>query len=359
MVKTLSRRSGPPDADRSKRATIFSVAESAGVSITTVSHVLNYPDRHKYSATVEKKVLAACRRLAYRPNVLARSLAKRTTPAVGLLCDSLDDHNITRAVNRAVELAATNGLHVVISTKPSEIPWANLLEEGRVGWIISIVESMINQSRELMNSRLLERIISVTPGPVVDALPVACRIWWDERRNGRLIADHLAELGHREIAVLAGSFADPECGCWRLQEVYRRANELGLAPRWIVNAEEDKTDIPASGQRMMQETLERFPDVTAVVCRQDYHAIGAYRALIRAGKHIPDNMALVGNMDLQRMLYLDPPLTSVASPIVEGVEKAMEIFLQTREGTAMAMENLDLSEYIRLVVRGSTVRTNL
>ncbi len=336
------------------RPTIFSVAESAGVSITTVSHILNYPDNHKYSEEAETRVLAACRRLEYKPNALARSLAKKTNSAIGLLCESLDDHNITRALNRAVELASANGLHVVISTKPAEIPWHNLLEEGRVNWIISIVESMFHQSHELTKPHLLEKIISVTPGPVDEELPVALRISWDDSRNGRLAVDHLAELGHREIAVLAGPYVDPETACWRLRSAWHRAGQLGLTVRWMTNPTEDKTDIPSSGQCMAQQVLEKYPNATAVLCRQDYHAIGVYRAFIRAGRRIPDDIAVMGNFDLQRMLYLDPPLTSVTSPVVEGVEKAMEFILSS--GKRPAGENVDLSDHIRLTVRGSTVK---
>jgi hypothetical protein len=90
----------------SSRPTIFSVAKEAGVSITAVSLILNHKKSHKYSPEVEAKVLAACQNLNYKPNSLARSLAKQTNSAIGILCQSLDDHNITRAVMGFMSLYA-------------------------------------------------------------------------------------------------------------------------------------------------------------------------------------------------------------------------------------------------------------
>jgi DNA-binding LacI/PurR family transcriptional regulator len=121
----------------------------------------------------------------------------------------------------------------------------------------------------------------------------------------------------------------------------------------MVNDREDKTDIPSSAQFMVRQVLETYPKVTAVFCRQDYHAIGAYRALIHAGKKIPDDVAVMGNFDLQRMLFLDPPLTSVTTPIVEGMEKAMEFILKPEDERRDKV--IDLSDRIKLCVRGSTV----
>jgi LacI family transcriptional regulator len=333
------------------RQRIQRIARTAGVSITTVSHILNYPKSHKYSRGVEDRVPAVCRQLEYKPNSLARSLAKKTNSAVGVICESLDDHNITRALNRTMELAAANGLHVVVSTRPAEIPWQNLLEEGRVQWVVSIVESMVQQSRDLMRPHLLERIISVTPEPVADKIPVQVRIFWNESRNGQLAMDHLADLGHREVAILAGRYGE-DTSSPRLESARLRAQERSMRVRWIMNPEERKDDIPDSGLRMTREVLENWPGVTAIYCRQDYHAIGVYRALMHAGRRIPEDMAVMGNFDLQRTLYLDPPLTSVATPVVLGVEKAMKFILE--ESREVRRKDEDLTDHIRLVVRGST-----
>jgi LacI family transcriptional regulator len=339
-------------ASSSSRPTIFSVAKEAGVSITAVSLILNHKKSHKYSPEVEARVLTACQNLNYKPNSLARSLAKQTNPAIGILCQSLDDHNITRAVNHTVELAAGHGFHVVVCTKPSEIHWQTLLEEGRVGWIISIMEDMVHRSQELMQSNFLERVISVSPGPIEEQIPVGARISWDENRNGRLIADHLFSLGHREIALLAGM--NIERGGHRIASTRARAEELGLGFHLITDREEDVNDIPASGERMMKEALEHYPGVTAVVCRQDYQAIGVYRRLMRAGKHIPDDMAVVGNFNLQSKLFLDPGLTSVSCPSVEGIEQAMEFILNPERRN---VKDMDLTDKIELVVRRSTVKS--
>ena len=70
---------------------------------------------------------------------------------------------------------------------------------------------------------------------------------------------------------------------------------------------------------MMRKVLDEFPKVTAVICRQDYHAVGVYRELHRRGLRIPADMAVMGHQNLQPGLHLEPGLTSVATPVVLGL----------------------------------------
>jgi DNA-binding LacI/PurR family transcriptional regulator len=117
---------------------------------------------------------------------------------------------------------------------------------------------------------------------------------------------------------------------------------------------ENTEDIPTSGEVMTRQILERFPGVTAIVCRQDLHAVGVYRELHRVGKRIPEDIAVIGHFNLQPILYLDPSLTSVQAPMVEAIEAAMDFVINSKEtGEAMVR---DFTEYHRLIVRASTVK---
>lgn len=333
------------------KPTIFSVARSAGVSITAVSLILNHPGKHRYSSEVERRVQEACRKLRYKPNSMARSLAKQTNPGIGLLCDSLSDFNITRAVQRVVEIASANGLHVVVTTNPSKIPWQNLLDEGRVSWIIAIGDYMIDRAKELQSPHFLNRIISVCSGPIPpETMPVAFRVTWDSNRHGLLAADHLASLGHKEVGILAGRDVEIETATQRVSTAYHRLSELGIKAHWITDASEDRESMPRSGQLQAQALLDRHPNTTAIICRNDYHAVGAYREIHRRWLEIPRQMAVVGNFNLQSMLYLDPPLTSVDAPLVQAVERAMG-FIASQEHAHGVVE---LSEDVKLIVREST-----
>ena len=124
----LARKDGQRKSPRGPaRPTIVSVAEMAGVSITAVSRILNHSDSHRYSKEVEARVRQVCEKVAYRPSSMARSLAKQTNPGIGILCQSLTDVNIVRVVDRAVELAAAHGLHMVVS---SDAPPAERVASG-------------------------------------------------------------------------------------------------------------------------------------------------------------------------------------------------------------------------------------
>ncbi len=114
-----------------------------------------------------------------------------------------------------------------------------------------------------------------------------------------------------------------------------------------------RVPLPALGETK-RAILETYPKVTAVICRQDYQAIGVYRQLMRIGKHVPDDTAVVGNFNLQSKLFLDPGLTSVSCPSVEGIERAMEFILNPER---RSVKDVDLTDKIELVVRGSTVKS--
>jgi LacI family transcriptional regulator len=339
--------------NKSSRPTIFSVAKEAGVSISTVSRVLNHADLQEYSAEVKSKVVAASKKLNYRPNAMARSLARQTNPGIGVLCPSLTDINITRALDRIVEIAETHQRHVVVTTHPEKVPWANLLDDGTVGWVIAINHFMVEQSDDLILPETLERVIAVTTLPQEYVKRTfALSVTWDTARQGELIAEHLAEMGHKEVAMLAGLRTKPDEVPARLRALDERACELGITIHSVYNPNETKEDISLSGRVMMQEVLAKYPRVTAVICRQDYHAIGVYAELYQTGKRIPEDMAVIGAYNLQRILQFCPALTSADAPLVEGVEFAMNFLLGKEDA---GTRHVDLTDHIRLWQRESTV----
>jgi DNA-binding LacI/PurR family transcriptional regulator len=336
------------------RATIEILSRRLNLSKSTVSRVMNNYPNSGISESTRKRVLEACRDAGYTPNAVARALATKSNSGIGLLCDSLTDYCVMQVVRRAVEIAAQYGRHVVISTEPDTIPWINLLHEGRVGWIIAIGDYMTTRSDDFKEPELLDRIVSVCEGPYKEILPIKYKFTWDMNRAGIMAMDHLAELGHREVAVLAGPFPDQSYAPPRSLSAYRRAGELGLTAHWIVNMDENLEDIPASGQAMTRQILERYPNVTAIVCRQDLHAVGVYRELHRVGKHIPEDIAVIGHFNLQPVLYLDPPLTSIQTPLLRATESAMYFVISHEEKCETKVA--DFTEFHELIVRDSTVK---
>ena len=335
------------------RPTIYSVAKAVGVSVSTVSHIINHPGKYRYSRETQQRVREACDNLQYSPNALARSLANQTNPAIGLVCDSLTDVNITRAVDRIVELATMQGRHVVVTTHPERLPWTTLLDQGTVDWIIVLNQNLVEYADHLLLPRSLQRIIGIGPLPIYTPRPFGHQIVWDTTRSAILAIDHLAELGHREIAILAGLYTRPQDSVPRIKAAYEHAATLGIKAHWISHAQEKREDIGGSGRLMTQDVLKNHPGVTAIYCRQDYHVVGVYHELHKAGKQVPGDMAVIGNFNLQDILQFYPPLTSVDAPLVKGAEVAMD-FVQM-EGQGAKGEGADLTDHITLIKPQSTM----
>ncbi len=336
------------------RMTITEVARRLGVSAGTVSRVVNDSPNSGISAQTRKRVLAECSRVGYKPNAMARALVTRENPGIGLLCNSLLDYNIMRAVQEGLKLATRLGRHVVISTDLDGTTWLDLLREGRVGWVITLARGIPGEVvRDQLDEDLLNRVIRIWEGPMKKPSASPFTVTWDSGVAGKMAVEHLAQLGHREIAVLAGPFEEPEDRFPRIASSYFRGRELGLTVRWITNSEEQGGMIPQSGQEMMRKVLEEFPKVTAVICRQDYHAVGVYRELHRRGLRILEDMAVMGHQNLQPGLHLEPGLTSVATPVVQAVEIALRFAIEGQKNFSERV--YDLTSFCRLIPRASTV----
>ena len=142
-----------------------------------------------------------------------------------------------------------------------------------------------------------------------DPVPGVPAILSDNRAGGRIATDHLLRLGHRSIGHLS---APPTHGAAapRLAGVRDALGAAGLNPEGPATATGDGH--VAGGQRAMNELMERAPDVTAVVCYNDMTAIGAIRSLRARGRHVPQDVSVVGFDDLDIAGYVDPTLTTVA-----------------------------------------------
>ena len=189
----------------------------------------------------------------------------------------------------------------------------------------------------------------------------------DDRAGARMAAEHLLGLGHRRLGVVLGRLgADVRQGAVdaRLLEQatvriararmdgYREAvRDAGLDPDSLVVWESGE-NAPDAGQRAAREVLERYPDVTALLCFSDQLAIGATTAAGSIGRAVPADLSIVGFDDIPRARAMDPPLTTVRQPLVDKGRAAAELLLgQITDGARRRMELP-----IELVVRSSSGR---
>lgn len=331
--------------------TIKDVAKRAGVSTSTVSHVINKTRR--VSDALEQRVLAAMDELDYRPNILARSLRVRESRTIGVVVPD-NSNPFFAEMARAIENRVFgDGYSVFLCNsdgqEAKERAYVNSLVLKRVDGVIFITSGGTTEPLE-------ELVRHDTPVVVVDRevpLSLADVVLLDNRTGGVLATRHLIELGHRLIACITGpSMLTPSAD--RVLGYRQAMEEAGLSVRaeWILPGDFRS----ASGQRAMARLLALPEPPTAVFACNDLMAIGAMRALRAAGIHIPADVSLVGFDDIPLASEVTPALTTVAQPIAEMGSIAVELLL------SRINDKRDLTQTERrvlkptLVVRDSTAK---
>ncbi|MCX7976366.1 MAG: LacI family transcriptional regulator [Bellilinea sp.] len=303
--------------------TIREVASRAGVSPTTVSHVIN--NTRFVSAEARQRVLEAMAELNYRPNVLARSLRRGETRTLGLILP--DSANPFFAeIARAIEDAAFSaGYNVILGNSENELAkeqvYVDVLVNKQVDGLIFLASgdhspSLEHLVRDGLPVVVVDRRLS---GLEVDT------VLTDNLQGGLSAARFLLELGHRRIACITGpSNLTPSAE--RVIGFRRALEEAGMAVEENLIRKGDFH--PRSGYRAALELIEYQPRPTAIFICNDMMAIGALRALSEAGLLVPQDCSLVGFDDIELASYVTPPLTTIRQDKTALAEAAVQLLLE-------------------------------
>ena len=328
--------------------TIYEVAERAGVSLSTVSRVLN--GKASVNKVLKERVEKAVKELNYRPNSVARSLANNRTDSVGVLVPELNAPffgDLMQAVESTLRAADK---HVIISVG------RNCLEPEKdaVEFLISRnCDALIMHAEALSDEYLLELNQSKLPVALVnrqvEGLPEACTSL-DNEKGGYLATRHLLELGHKDIAYISGP-TDKCDASLRLEGHKRALSEAGLPinPQLIFNGDYSEED----GKIGLLELMARDVPFTALVCANDWMASGAISCARDLGMSLPHDLSVVGFDDVVFAHHVFPRLTTVSNPIAEMAEMSAKYILNKVYGQA---NNVQLYFEPSLVVRESTVK---
>jgi LacI family transcriptional regulator len=329
--------------------TMKRIAADLGVSITTVSKVLN--NHADIGPVTRAKVLARVDELGYRPNAVARSLSLRRTHTLGVVIPDLMHSFFVEIVAgiEAVASARGYGLLLCSSTENSRKERSEL-EMLRARQVDGIVIASVHGSN---NSELLQRIAANRGALVMidrdDHPRVRChRVLTDDELVGRMATAHLLSLGRRAVAHIAG----PALTHARRREAgYLEAlADAGITPQegWIARG----GFMEADGYRAMKELLTIDPPIDAVFAANDPAAIGAMHAIWEAGLTVPDDIAIVGAGDISHGGLLRVPLTTISWAKEELGRRAAELLLDQIGGRDDATFRRVVVPP-RLVVRGS------
>jgi LacI family transcriptional regulator, galactose operon repressor len=338
---------------------IYEVARAAGISVATVSRVLN--DKGPVRAETRQRVLDAVERLGYVPHSAARSLSTRRTMSIGVLLPDMHGAFFGEIV-RGIDLAArAAGYHLLVSGSHSDAAeTAALLQtlHGRVDGLILMTPAL---GHAWLDKVLPRRVPVVLLNPRSE--PAAgdddgaagrhdsLRI--DNQLGARLAVEHLIGLGHRSIAFVGGP-ADNADAAERLAG-YREALEQGGLP--IVPRLEMAGDFgEESGLQAGAKMAALMPHPTAIFAANDAMAIGCLAAMRERGLRVPEDVSLVGFDDVPIARYLTPALTTVQVPIAELGRQAMARLLAAVDGRPGHPEGGPMHTVIAptLAIRAST-----
>ncbi len=308
-----------------RSASVKDVAAAAGVSLGTVSNVLNRPDR--VSPDTRAKVLKAVAELGFVRNESARQLRAGTSRTLAYVM--LDARNpfftdVAQGIDAAAEAA---GLSLVLCNSRNlgdrELSHLNLLEQQRVqGILVTPVDP---------DSPTLEQVAGRgTPVVVVDRHRPDnrfCSVAVDDVLGGRLAVEHLLDRGHTRVAYIGGPLHLGQVRD-RLQGARSAWSAAGLPPEDLVELVTSDLIVAEgreAGQRLAGIPAPRRP--TAAFCANDLLALGLLQQAIGSGLRVPEELAIVGYDDIEFAAAAAVPLTSVRQPRQELGRTAAELVL--------------------------------
>ncbi|MDI2129399.1 LacI family DNA-binding transcriptional regulator [Yinghuangia seranimata] len=329
---------------------IKDVARQAGVSVGTVSNVINNPEL--VSDDTRIRVRAAIERLGYVRSDTARQLRAGQSRIVAMLVLDLANPFFAEVAKGAERALRDADLGVMVcnsaGSTSEESEYLSLFAEQRVRGVLVTPADTSGRAVETLRSRGI-------PFVLVDrSLPAdqGCSVSIDDVLGGSMAVRHLLSAGHRRIAYVGGPM--------HLAQVRDRyaggleaVREAGLGDDAFLPLDSDRLDVSA-GRDAGARLLGLAPRPTAVFCANDLLALGVLQSLYAAGVRVPHDIALVGYDDIEFAAAAAVPLTSVRQPAARIGRTAAELLLQETDGAEAAHTHQRIVLQPELVVRDSS-----
>lgn len=328
-------------------ASITDVAKHAGVSVTTVSKVINnYTD---VSEKTRKKVNESIRLLRYEPNVVARGLVKKRSWTIGILLHNIMTNPFVSEMMSGMQKAlASSGYDLLHLSADFNDPDYSVIRHCSSRNVDGMVVFGISRDNKIP----MDLVKAELPTMFVDTDLIGRRAGYitADNRNGILaVMEHLYELGHRKIAFVSG-YLGYVAGRTRFEGYQQGLRQFQLP--YYSNYVEISNFDSAGGYNAMQNLLKLPDRPTAVVCTSDVMAIGVMNAVADAGLSVPDDVSVVGFDNTAFASIVKPGLTTVSQNIFSIGERVIHQLIEL-------VENPDYSppvlvEPIELIIRQST-----
>lgn len=304
------------------KVTIYDVADRAGVAISTVSRVLN--NSTDVSEPTRVRVLKAIEDLQFRPDRTAKSLAQKQSKsfAVAIPTFTMPFHTELlkgirfRLRNHDIDLLLCD----LGSTSPNQT-LLNFLKRGAVDGLLLVGVPIEERIAEELRALHAPVVLIGTKHDDFDSF------FWDDQAGGAAAINHLIELGHERIAIIT-SHTPSMVQDDRVRGAQQALQKAGLESGLVFTGQTEKHAgfSEEAGYEAMERILEVRPPVTAAFAMSDVQAIGACKAARDAGKHIPEDVAIVGYDDIKTSYYIG--LSTVDQRMHWVGEEATELLLE-------------------------------
>ncbi|MEO3755322.1 LacI family DNA-binding transcriptional regulator [Streptomyces sp. B6B3] len=329
---------------------IKEVARQAGVSVGTVSNVINRP--HMVAEETRQRVQAAIDELGYVRSESARQLRAGQSRIIALLVLDMANPFFVDVATGAERVARASKLGVMLcnsaQSTSEEADYLGLFAEQRVRGVLVTPADLSGRSltdfrRHGIPFVFVDRVLPSAEG---------CSVSVDDVLGGTLAVRHLLAQGHPEVAYVSGPMSLQQCQD-RRQGALAALAEAGLDESALRHVEAARLDVPA-GREAGAALLRMSPRPSAVFCANDLLALGVLQALFAAELRVPQDMALVGYDDIEFAAAAAVPLTSVRQPAVRMGRQAAELLLEETGEAAQSHRHQRIVLEPELVVREST-----
>jgi len=326
--------------------TLKAVAAHLGLSAGTVSAVLNdAPSARHIPKHTRERILAAARKLDYRPNFFARSLRKRRTMTIGVIAHEIGD-GYGSSVIAGIESGARQKDYFFVTGVHRHDP--ELFERYCRLLLQRGAEGIITIDYNLAHSLPVPAV--AVPGHMENV--GVTNIVLDHHHAAELALKHLHDLGHRKIAILRGQ---PESADshhrWNAVQAVSAQMGIELDPELVIQIDSPESS-PSVGYHYGKQLIEKKRSFTALFAYNDISAIGAIRAFHEAGFRVPQDISVVGFDDIPAAAFHYPALTTVRQPLHKMGEIAVETLVARIEGQKEYRREISVQP--ELVVREST-----
>ncbi|GGG09423.1 catabolite control protein A [Paenibacillus abyssi] len=330
--------------------TIYDVAREAGVSMATVSRVVN--NNPNVKPQTRKKVFEAIERLGYRPNAVARGLASKKTTTVGVVIPDISNAIFAEVARGIEDIANMYHYNIILCNadkkKEKEIRVINTLLEKQVDGLLFMGGAVTDEHIQAFKTANVPIVLCAT----TDEQGTIPSVDIDHEAAAFDAVSSLIAQGHKSIAMISGTLQDPANGYARFQGYKRALETAGLAyDEELVRVGNYRYE---SGIEAMKYFLELNNKPTAVFAATDEMAIGAIHAIQDFGLKVPDDISVI-SVDNSRMASMvRPQLTTVAQPMYDIGAVSMRLLTKL-----MKKENVDQSKVVlphELISRQSVIQ---